>query len=78
LTDMHQSCIFLCMRTTLNIDDALLRRAARLTGINEKTSLVRAGLEALVARASARRLAELGGTEASLAPIRRRRSGKRG
>ena len=78
MTRMHQSCILICMRTTLNIDDALLRRAAKLTGIQEKTSLVRAGLEALVARESARRLAELGGTETSLAPIRRRRSGQRG
>lgn len=63
------------MRTTLNIDDALLRQAARLTGINEKTSLVRMGLEALIARESARRLASLGGTEKKLAPIPRRRPG---
>ncbi|MFN3476393.1 MAG: type II toxin-antitoxin system VapB family antitoxin [Candidatus Methylomirabilales bacterium] len=61
------------MRTTLNIDDSLLRRAAELTGIHEKTSLVRLGLEALVARESARRLANLGGTEKRLRPIRRRR-----
>ncbi|MBI2371347.1 MAG: type II toxin-antitoxin system VapB family antitoxin [Deltaproteobacteria bacterium] len=62
------------MRTTLNIDDDLLRKAARLTGIKEKTSLIRLGLEALVARESARRLAQLGGSEKSLAPVRRRRS----
>ena len=62
------------MRTTLNIDDSLLRRAAKLTGVREKTSLVRLGLEALIARESARRLAELGGTEKRLLPIRRRRS----
>ena len=61
------------MRTTLNIDDTLLRRAARLTGVKEKTSLVRLGLMALIARESARRLAELGGTEAGLRPVRRRR-----
>jgi len=61
------------MRTTLNISEALLRRATELTGISEKTSLVRMGLEALIARESARRLAELGGTERRLAPIRRRR-----
>lgn len=61
------------MRTTLNIDDSLLRRAAKLTGVNEKTSLVRLGLEALIARASARRLAELAGIEKGLRPIRRRR-----
>ncbi|WHZ16068.1 MAG: Antitoxin to Toxin 1, PIN domain [Nitrospira sp.] len=63
------------MRTTLNIDDSLLRRAAKLTGVNEKTSLVRLGLEALISRASARRLAELAGTEKGLRPIRRRRVG---
>ena len=61
------------MRTTLNIDDALLRRAADMTGIREKTALVRLGLEALIARESARRLALLGGTEKDLRPIRRRR-----
>jgi Arc/MetJ family transcription regulator len=64
------------MRTTLNIDERLLRRASKLTGIEEKTSLVRLGLEALIARESARRLAELGGSERDLRPVRRRRSGK--
>ena len=61
------------MRTTLNIDDTLLSEAAKLTGVSEKTSLVRMGLEALIARESARRLARLGGSEKRLAPIRRRR-----
>jgi Arc/MetJ family transcription regulator len=61
------------MRTTLNIDDGLLREAQRLTGVSEKTALVRAGLEALIARESARRLAAMGGTqpELRLAPRRR-------
>ena len=57
------------MRTTLNIDDSLVREAARLTGVSEKTALVRMGLEALVARESARRLADLGGTERKLLPF---------
>lgn len=61
------------MRTTLNIDDDLLREAARLTRIQEKTTLVRRGLEALIARESARRLAALGGSEKDLRPIPRRR-----
>ena len=61
------------MRTTLNIEDELLDKAARLTGIKEKTSLVRLGLEALIARESAMRLAKLGGTEKKLGRIRRRR-----
>ncbi|MBN2493851.1 MAG: type II toxin-antitoxin system VapB family antitoxin [Deltaproteobacteria bacterium] len=64
------------MRTTLHIDDDLLRRASQLTGEKEKTALVRLGLEALVARESARRLAELGGSERDLEPARRRRPGK--
>ncbi|HEU4340187.1 MAG TPA: type II toxin-antitoxin system VapB family antitoxin [Candidatus Binatia bacterium] len=61
------------MRTTLNIDDSLLRDAERLTGVKEKTSLVRLGLEALIAKESARRLANLGGTEKQHRRIRRRR-----
>ena len=62
------------MRTTLNIDDKLLNRAAKLTGIKEKTSLVRLGLESLIAKESSKRLAELGGTENKLDMIPRRRS----
>ncbi|MBE0644132.1 MAG: type II toxin-antitoxin system VapB family antitoxin [Bacteroidetes bacterium] len=61
------------MRTTLNIDDELLNEAAELTGISEKTQLVRMGLEVLVARESAKRLALLGGTEKKLREPRRRR-----
>jgi Arc/MetJ family transcription regulator len=64
------------MRTTLNIEDELLVKAARLTGIKEKTSLVRLGLEALIAMESSKRLAKLGGTENKLERIRRRRNGK--
>ena len=60
------------MRTTLNIDGALLDRASTLTGIKQKTALVRLGLEALIARESSRRLAELEGTEESLLPVPRR------
>ncbi len=62
------------MRTTLNIDDDLLLRAQQLTGIEEKTAIVRTGLEALIARESARRLAKLGGTDPDLKEIPRRRS----
>jgi Arc/MetJ family transcription regulator len=62
------------MRTTLNIDTDLLREAEKLTGVSEKTALVRLGLQALVAKESAKRLASLGGTERSLSPIPRRRS----
>ena len=62
------------MRTTLNIDDTILKKASRLTGIKEKTSLVRLGLESLVAHESSRRLAELGRSEKSLRHIPRRRT----
>jgi len=61
------------MRTTLNIDDDVLEKASRLTGIKEKTALVRLGLAALIARESSKRLAKLGGTEKDLRPIQRRR-----
>ena len=52
---MHGLCIFIHMRTTLNIDDKILEKASRLTGVKEKTSLVRLGLEALIARESSKR-----------------------
>ena len=61
------------MRTTLNIDDALLVRATELSGLREKTAVVRAGLEALVSRESARRLAALGGSDRGVRRIPRRR-----
>ncbi len=65
------------MRTTLAIDDALLARASSLTGVNEKSALVREGLKALIARESALRLARLGGSEPALeTPPRRQSIGK--
>jgi Arc/MetJ family transcription regulator len=65
------------MRTTLNIDDDLIAEARRLTQIEEKTALVRAALEALISRESARRLASLGGTQPQVAVAPRRRVKKR-
>ena len=62
------------MRTTLNIEDSLLDQASKMTGIKEKTTLVKLGLEALIARESAKRLAKLGGTERQLKQVPRRRS----
>ncbi len=61
------------MRTTLNIEDDLIAKASKMTGIKEKTRLVRLGLESLIARESGKRLAKLGGTEKHLKPIPRRR-----
>jgi len=62
------------MRTTLNIDDKILEKASRLTGVKEKTSLVRLGLESLIAGESSKRLAKLGGSEKKLRSIPRRKS----
>lgn len=62
------------MRTTLNIDDDLLQQTRALSGLQEKTALVREGLKALIERESARRLAKLGGSEPQLEPIPRHRN----
>ena len=61
------------MRTTLNINEKILEKAADLTGIKEKTALINLGLEALIARESAKRLALLGGTEKDIKTVPRRR-----
>ena len=61
------------MRTTLNIEDSLIDKASKMTGIREKTALVKLGLEALIARESARRLARMGGTQKNLKAIPRRK-----
>jgi Arc/MetJ family transcription regulator len=66
LTRHSDVAILMYRRTTLNIDDSLLDNAAKLTDVKEKTSLVRLGLEALIVKESARRLANLGGTERRL------------
>ena len=61
------------MRTTLNIEDTLMDKASKMTGIKEKTALVKLGLEALIARESGKRLARLGGTQKHLGKIPRRK-----
>jgi Arc/MetJ family transcription regulator len=66
------------MRTTLNIDDALLEEAGVLTGVAEKTALVRLGLQALIAQERARRLIALGGSDPKAKAAPRRRPGQRG
>jgi Arc/MetJ family transcription regulator len=64
------------MRTTLNIEDNLMNKASKMTGIKEKTALVKLGLEALIARESGKRLARLGGTQKQLKTIPRRRGAR--
>lgn len=61
------------MRTTLALDDDLIREAQRLTGTREKSALVRQALQALIERESARRLARLGGSEPGIGPAPPRR-----
>lgn len=61
------------MRTTINIDEDLLAKAARLAGPMDRTSLVREALKALIERESARRLAKLGGSQPDLTLAPRRR-----
>lgn len=61
------------MRTTIALDDDLLAKAEALSGVKERTALVREALKALIERESARRLARLGGTEPNLRPVPRRR-----
>ena len=73
LTDAYEIHILMHMRTTLILDDDRLAKAAELSGIDGKTALVHAGLDALIARESARRLAALGATEKAARTARRRR-----
>ena len=63
------------MRTTVNIDEDLYAQAVDLTGVHEKTALLREGLKALIERESAQRLALLGGSEPDLEQVPRRQSG---
>ena len=63
------------MRATIALDDDLLAQAGALTGVTERSALVREALKALIERESARRLARLGGSEPALEAVRRRREG---
>jgi Arc/MetJ family transcription regulator len=62
------------MRTTIVLDDELLTKAQALTSLQEKSSLVREALKALIERESAKRLASLGGSEPQLDTIPRRQT----
>jgi len=59
------------MRTTVSLDDDLVKRAQELTGIDEKSYLLREALKSIIARESARRLALLGGSDPDIQPIPR-------
>lgn len=61
------------MRTTINLDNALLERAQSLSGVQEHSALLHEALIALIQRESALRLARLGGSQTTLKAIPRRR-----
>jgi Arc/MetJ family transcription regulator len=61
------------MRTTIALDDELMRTAREFTGITENTALIREALKSLVEREASRRLAALGGTMPEMDYIPRRR-----
>ena len=65
------------MRTTVTLDETLLNRAQQLSGVLERSALLKEALNALIQRESARRLARLGGTDPQLESVARRREGKR-
>ncbi|MBI3523420.1 MAG: type II toxin-antitoxin system VapB family antitoxin [Betaproteobacteria bacterium] len=65
------------MRTTVTLDETLLNRAQLLSGVQERSALLKEALGALIQRESARRLAGLGGSEPQLKTVARRREGKR-
>jgi Arc/MetJ family transcription regulator len=62
------------MRTTLTLDDQLLEQAQKISGLTERTQLLREALLALVQRESANRLAQLGGSETQLMPTPKKQS----
>ena len=64
------------MRTTVTLDESLLNQAQLLSGVQERSALLKEALSALIQRESARRLARLGGTEPQLENVARRREGK--
>ncbi|MFA7268484.1 MAG: type II toxin-antitoxin system VapB family antitoxin [Sterolibacterium sp.] len=65
------------MRTTVTLDEALLSRAQLLSGVQERSALLKEALGALIQRESARRLVKLGGSEPQLENVARRRESKR-
>lgn len=74
MTWAYGMTILICMRTTLILDEEMMARASALAGVKEKTALVHLGLEALIAKMSAARLARLGGMEKKAKAVPRRRA----
>ncbi|MCT0218636.1 type II toxin-antitoxin system VapB family antitoxin [Synechococcus sp. CS-1329] len=61
------------MRTTLNLDDDLLAQAGELSGIKERSRLIREALQALIERERSRRVVSMGSSEPQLGPAPRHR-----
>jgi Arc/MetJ family transcription regulator len=61
------------MRTTVALDDELLEKARKYTGLSETSAILRAALTALVQREAARRLILLGGSDPEATAVPRRR-----
>ena len=76
LDDADQICSFICMRTTLNLNDALMEEAGEYAGVKEKTALLHEGLRALIQREAAARLAALGGRDRKATAAPRRKTDK--
>lgn len=72
--DADGACSFVCMRTTLNLDDRLMEEAGEYAGLKEKTALLHEGLRALIQREAAARLAALGGSDKRATAAPRRKS----
>jgi Arc/MetJ family transcription regulator len=77
LDDADHTCRFVCMRTTLNLNDALMEEAGEYAGLKEKTALLHEGLRALIQREAAARLAALGGKDAKAQAAPRRKPASR-
>ncbi len=58
------------MQTTINLDEDLLGEAQRITGVSEQTTLIHAGLRALIGSEDARRIGCIAGTPNPLKPVR--------
>lgn len=62
------------MRTTIDINTDLLKKAQKLTKIEGKTSLIHEALRALIAKAAQQELIQFSGTQKKIKKISRRKS----
>lgn len=74
LEKASQSCILICMRTTLDLDEGLLLQALKETGARSKTDLVEMGLRLILEREARKRLKAMRGRLPRLEEPPRRRA----